>query len=199
MGVKPVIDKTVPEEEEEITRETATEEVTPELTKPLPTSKRVPTLKEPQLKNRRFKLKRRSQNQNQLSMKLLESPSTISLLERPRPKRRKLELLKVLREPRLNNSALQIKHKRLSSRKPMLLMLRHPTLKSTKCLVSVLSRMKKMRSQPAEEEEVEEEIELRVEAEDKMPSKLLKSLTRISQLCEYEDLLDLPQKCCLIR
>merc|ERR1712021_64083 len=97
--------------------ETVTEEVTPELTKPLPTSKRVPTLKEPQLKNRRFKLKRRSQNQNQLSMKLLESPSTISLLERPSPKRRKLELLKVLREPRLNNSALQIKHKRLSSRK----------------------------------------------------------------------------------
>jgi len=53
----------------------------------------------------------------------------------------------------------------------------------------------------AEEVEIEEELEeeLEKEAEDQMPNKLLRSLTRISQLCDSEDLFDLPQKCCLIR
>lgn len=45
---------------------------------------------------------------------------------------------------------------------------------------------------PEEEEaEKEEETELKVVAEDKMPSKLLRLPMTISQLCEPEDLFDL--------
>lgn len=50
----------------------------------------------------------------------------------------------------------------------------------------------------AEEVPEEEDKKVAEAAEDKMPNKLSRSLTKISQLCETEDLFDLNQKCCLI-
>merc|ERR1712127_1004704 len=95
--VKKETERTVLEEVEEITRETVTEEETSELTKPLLTSKRGQTLKLQLLKNPRLLRKKRSQNQSQLSWKPSVSQSMTSFQERPRPKRKMLDKLRVLK------------------------------------------------------------------------------------------------------